>query len=167
MNALITPPQSKRIHALLNELGEMHNKANFVHAYGRVTSINEMRNYDAIALIKHLEHRKQANPKLTASEDNNPELMNKLRRRIISACWELNWTTRGDDSKLKADVPRLNAFLLKSGVVRKQLNHLTYLELNKVIGQFKGMVENNGKTAVVAAAKEILNPKTNQANEGI
>ena len=136
----------------------MHHKADYVHSFGRVSSILEMSHYNATLLIKELEKRKAARP---VDPQADAATMDNLRKKILSCCYELGWTFNSTDGKRKVDFVRLNAFLLAKGVVSKKLDKLDYNELNKTIGQFKGMVENNGKQAAVAAAREILNPKKN------
>lgn len=59
---------------------------------------------------------------------------NKMRRKIISCCRECGFTKEG-----KADMPRIEAWVLKYGYLGKALNQYSAQELPKLVTQAENM----------------------------
>lgn len=96
---------------------------------GRSSSAGNLTFQEAIDVIKYLENMQKEK-----KVDNSPE--NKMRRKILSICYEMQWSENG-----KIDWKRLNGWLLKYGYLKKPLNDYTYQELPKLITQFEQLLK--------------------------
>jgi hypothetical protein len=65
---------------------------------------------------------------------NNYNAANQMRRKIISCCRECGWTANG-----KADMARINAWVLKYGYLGKPLMEYNSNELPKLVTQAENM----------------------------
>ena len=61
---------------------------------------------------------------------------NKMRRKILSICHEMNWKENN-----QLDWKRINAFMLKSGYLHKTLNSYTEAELPTLVTQFETLLK--------------------------
>jgi hypothetical protein len=127
--------QNKVMHALLSATGLMGEKANLVFGFtsGRSESSRDMNDAEAREMILYIKTQ-QAKQEAPA---------NKMRRRIISMAHEMHWHSLGQapgDSP-KIDMARLDGWCRKYGYLHKKLNDYTYLELPKLVTQFKGVYD--------------------------
>lgn len=132
--------QNKALHALITDLGiDQETKEELVYQFtkGRESSSSKMLVFECQALINHLNvlkneahatNRRVTNQTVSSADKAKSQ---KMRRKILSTCHEMNWRKNG-----ALDWPRINAFLLKSGYLQKPLNDYTAQELPKLVTQF-------------------------------
>ncbi len=131
---LRTPQQNARLHGLINELNiDADTKATLVHSHtdGRTSSSREMMNWECQNLIKFLE--KQEKPKNDSAD--------KMRKKIISICYEMGWTF--DTGRINME--RINNFCIKFGYLHKPLNDYSINELPELVTQFKKVLNSSYK----------------------
>lgn len=128
------PAVNRHLHAELNRTGLLEQKANLISGItnGRTESSREMTNLEANELIRWLKTQPNAKPVDPRCE--------KMRRKIISLAWQMNWTTK-TNGQVKADIKRLNAWCEKSSYLHKPLNDYQYAELPKLVSQFEAVYE--------------------------
>lgn len=127
---LRTPDQNRQLHTLLGKLSidaEVKQELVYEFTAGRETSSSKMEVKECQALINHLNHIVK----------HGGDKTDKQRKKILSICYEMNWTVEGG----RIDWPRLNAFLLKSGYLKKELNTYTAKELPKLVSQFENLLK--------------------------
>ncbi len=138
-----TPDQNRQFHRLITKLRIPDDvKVDLVRQFtdGRCTSSADMRIYEADKLIDHLKTLEREMDlrtgfgKKTHKDENSPE--NRMRRKILSICHELNWRKDG-----KIDWERLNGWLLKYGYLHKSLNKYTREELPTLVTQFENLLK--------------------------
>lgn len=124
----ITPAQNKRLHLLLTQTSLQEQKAALVFSatHGRSESSKDLTIDEARKLITYLNH--QPNIRMEKSE--------KMRCKIISMAHECGWHTLMND-KWVIDMNRLNAWMLKSSYLHKNINAYKYNELPKLVTQFE------------------------------
>jgi hypothetical protein len=124
---LITPTQKKRIHCLLNQTGNAENKAVMVSGFttGRTEHSSQMSQQEAFEMIDHLQ---------LLLPDNNNTAENKMRRKLISLAYEMQWAKPGDWKKAMQAIDKFCKG--DKGVFKKPLNSHTHIELVKVVSQF-------------------------------
>lgn len=131
-----TLEQNARLHALITKLGiDTETKAQLVAevSKGRVTSSKLLTERECEMLISHL----SSMPAMAGTRYgyvNDPA--NKMRRKILSICHELEWELQNGS----VDWPRLNAWLLKYGYLHKGLNEYTEQELPTLVTQFENLL---------------------------
>lgn len=113
------------IHTLLAKHGLKDDKPNIVQAFtaGRTTSVKEMRQEEAAALIGHL---KDLDPQERAGD--------KMRNKILSIAHEMNWRKPGTTD---IDMDHVNAWCIQYGYLKKKLDNYTYTELPRLVTQFE------------------------------
>lgn len=123
---MVVTPQLARIHVLLNKIGRMSHKADYVIdvTNGREHSTKELTFDEANKMIAILD----AEEKQLFAERANSE--NTMRRKIISCFREMGYVKGG-----KADMQRIYAWVLKYGYLHKSLNQYTGTELPKLVTQ--------------------------------
>lgn len=101
-------------------------KEETLHTYsdGRTTRISQLSITEATALIKMLTGTGQQDKETPA---------NKMRGKILSMGHEMFWKLPSG----KIDMPRINAFCIKSGYLHKKLNDYTESELPTLVTQFE------------------------------
>lgn len=127
---MIVNSQLSRIHILLNKIGRMGYKADYVinATDGREHSTKLLTFVEANNVISVLEEEeKEYYKKNRNSEDVQ-------RKKIISCCREMGWVKSG-----KADMARIYSWVLKFGYLHKKLNDYTAAELPKLVTQAENM----------------------------
>lgn len=87
----------------------------------RTTSTRELSTAEATLLIRWL---KSQDPEEVSAE--------KMRKKIISQARGMGWVANG-----KADMQRLDAWMMKSSYLHKKINQYRYPELPKLVTQFE------------------------------
>lgn len=144
---------NKQLHVLLAQTKLTDAKPYLVESFsnGRATSSTELKDHEAIELIKYLkaelrkqqasagpQHISQAIPKLTASTP--AQQANTMRKKIIALAHQMGWSSIHPSSGNKiADMPRINAWAVKYGYLHKELNEYTIEELPKLVTQFQNL----------------------------
>ena len=127
-----TVPQITKLHALLNNLGFIDQKAAIIYnlTEGRTTSSKALTIDEARRLISSL-----------AEYDPNE----RLKSLIFSLAYQAGiiYGSTADDKKMNA--AKLNLFLKERGVVKMELNKMHYADLVKVHRQFEAIVINTNK----------------------
>jgi hypothetical protein len=83
---------------------------------------------EAAALIGHLK-----------SLDNEEKGSTKMRNKIISMAYEMNWTKASKDGALGIDMDHVNNWCKSYGYLKKKLDNYTYKELPQLVSQFEGV----------------------------
>ncbi len=126
----ITTAQIIRIHALLNQTGNMDNKEEIVSGFTdhRTTHSSQMTQQEAFKMIDHL-------AKYTPLQNVLNDAKNKMRRKIISMAYEMRWAKPGD---WQAAVKAIDTFCKGThGKFKKALNKHTHAELVQLVTQFE------------------------------
>ncbi len=112
----------------------MGQKANLVEGLtkGRTDKSSELNNVEANELIRYL--RSQLPP---MRHDGQKVKADKMRKKIISYAWQMNWVL--DTMPVKVNMDRVNAWAIKYGYLHKALNEYTYQELPKLVSQFENL----------------------------
>lgn len=138
--------QNKMIHALLAQTNLTRQKANIVAgiSQGRTESSKDLTDTEAQAMITYL--KENIPPPVLDGLDIKAD---KMRKKIISYAWQMNWTIKINALELaklpssalpyKCDMNRLNAWCEKYGYLHKKLNDYSYQELPKLLTQFENM----------------------------
>lgn len=125
MNTKITTPQLRCIYALLTKL--KLKETDIVPGFTKDDreTVPQLTKQEAIAIIGWL-------------KENDPEekKAEKQRRYIISMTHELGWRIPGTT---KADMKRLDEWMVASSYLHKKLNSYTPKELPKLVTQFQSM----------------------------
>lgn len=136
---MATKKQLKVFYTILSLRGLAEMKAQIVssHSDGRTEHASELAPSEMKALIDKM----QLNP--TLRFDSTQEAENRMRRRILSLCYTLGWTTLNPRKGAQGiDWTRLEAWLIKYGYLHKaRLNDYTYNELPKLVTQFENFVK--------------------------
>lgn len=91
---------------------------------GRSESSRDMTDQEAKEMINYLENIKTA-----------PDPADRMRKKIISQAREMHWEKR-DNGKRVADMARVEAWVIKYGVLKKPLNDYKINELPALVTQF-------------------------------
>lgn len=129
----VTKAQIQKIHILLNNIGQMDWKADYVSAVtdGRATSSKELTFYEADYLIKRLAEQDPKEMQLQA---------------IFKLSYKAGMSMGSTPADRKMNVAKINAFLRERGTVKKDLYSMTVPELIQVHRQFEGIVNSNRRT---------------------
>lgn len=131
----MTPQQNKQLHALLTQANLMHEKPTIVQSMtsGRTEHSSEMTNLEANEMMRYLREQIQRarNQGLEAKAD-------KMRKKIISLAWQMNWTITINHQP-KVDMARINNWCIKYGFGNKKLNQYLYSELPRLLTQFEAV----------------------------
>ena len=124
-----TKPQIGCIHAMLNKLGLMAQKATLTQSFteGRSESLSDLTLPEATAFIQHLKR-----------QDPEEQKAEKMRRKIISMAHEMAWRIPGTT---RIDMVRLDAWMEKSSIQHKKLNRYQLAELPALVTQFEKVHE--------------------------
>lgn len=136
-----TISQNRRLYTLFGKLKvDKETKEDLVSQYtsGRTLSSAEMTIPECQALINNLQHMANETVKVMvtpkAPTAQNPS--DKMRKKILSICHEMNWKEKGH-----LDWTRINGWLLKYGYLKKPLNDYKALELPTLITQFEQLLK--------------------------
>jgi hypothetical protein len=133
---LRTDNQNRQMWALINRLGlDKEQVEDFVYQYtnARTSSTKDMIIPECQAFINHLN-----NLVANAPVDPNFEKANKMRRKIISICYEMGWTNPRTG---KIDMQKVNNFCTNRTFDHKPLNDYTISELPKLVTQFEKVLK--------------------------
>jgi hypothetical protein len=125
-----TPEQNARLHKLIGMLSiDPDHKKDLVEqvSQGRVSSSADLTIAECHRLIVHLQK----------IADESDQGLVRMRRKIMSICHEIGWTT----AEGKVDYRRLNGWLLKYGYLHKNLNTYTAKELPQLVTQFENLAK--------------------------
>lgn len=118
--------QNKIFHKLLSQLGQNdpESKASIVlgATKGRTDSSRQMTWYEADACIKFL-------------RGQFDDRADKMRKKVIACLRSYGMVTRTPEGHLRADMPRINEWVLKYGYAKKPLNNYSLKELPKLVSQ--------------------------------
>lgn len=133
---MITHTQNKLLHALLAQTNLAGQKATLVCSMtsGRTEKSSEMNNVEANELISYLRTQVAA-----LRSDGLDAKADKMRKKILSLAWQMNWTYLNTKRQVKVDVNRVNAWCTKYGYLKKPLNDYIYAELPKLLTQFESV----------------------------
>lgn len=133
---MITTTQNKLLHALLAQTNLTAHKPALVESYtsGRTEKSSEMNNVEANELISYLRTQVAA-----LRSDGLDAKADKMRKKILSLAWQMNWTYLNTKRQVKVDVNRVNAWCTKYGYLKKPLNDYIYAELPKLLTQFESV----------------------------
>ena len=122
----MNPALNKQLHGLLTSTGLGLQKAALVSSYthGRSESSKDLSNEEAKQMIAYL----------ARVANDHGEASQKMRRSIISMAHEMHWHLPGTQ---KIDMERLNDWCCVYGFGKKVLNRYSYVELTKLVTQFK------------------------------
>ena len=127
---------NRKLHALLNATGNMPHKADLVSGYtnGRSDHSSAMLEYEALNLITYLE----------ASKKDEEESCDKMRKKILAICHNMQWYGRYADGSLilhnsrpVLDFARINAFCKERGNGKKELQKYNSKELATLVTIFE------------------------------
>lgn len=133
---MITTTQNKLLHALLAQTNLTAQKVTLVESFtsGRTQRSSEMNNIEANELIGYLRTQ------VTALRTDGLEAKaDKMRKKILSYAWQMNWTYINTKREVKVDVQRVNNWTTKYGYLKKPLNEYIYSELPKLLTQFESV----------------------------
>ncbi len=140
----ITPQQLKKLHVLLNQLGLINEKVDFVYTIsnGRATSSKDLIINEARLLLEHL-----------GKYDGN----DKMRKKVFACAYEAGiiYGDTPDDKKMNA--AKLDKFLKERGAVKKSLNAMNKDELIKVVNQFAQIKKHTGESKANKGITDMLN----------
>jgi TolA-binding protein len=133
---MITTTQNKLLHALLAQTNLVGQKANLVCSMtsGRTEKSSEMNSMEANELIAYLRTQTAA-----LRTDGLEARADRMRKKILSLAWQMNWTNLNTKREVKVDVNRVNAWCSKYGYLKKPLNDYLYDELPKLLTQFESV----------------------------
>lgn len=129
-----TLAQNVRLHTLIGLLHiDTDHKRELVEmaSEGRVSSSAYLSINECSALIKHLQE----------ICDRKDQAAVKMRRKIMSLCYELGWTTKLG----KVDYNHLNAWMLKFSYLHKPLMSYNSKELPKLVTQLETIINKSLK----------------------
>lgn len=132
---MILPAQNKRLHALLTKTGLHVRKSELVLSFtsGRSSSSKDLSGNEARELINYLDSELQKQMR------GIKEKADKMRKKIISFAYQMNWTVPNQRGGFSADIQRINNWCLKSGYIKKPFNDFEYHELPKLVTQFENV----------------------------
>jgi len=146
-----TKPQIAKIHAMLNNLGIIDQKAEMIYnvSKGRAESSKDLTIDEARTLITFLA---QYDPR------------EKQKGLIFSLAYKAGiiYGNTPDDKKMNA--AKLNMFLKERGAVKKELNAMNYNELVKIHRQFEAIVKSTQKSNDSKAADKAIKNLLNNLN---
>lgn len=122
--------QLARIHALLTKINKLGVKADYVidATNGREHSCAGLTFDEANAVINVLDAEEKEMYRLKRNSED------AMRKKIISCCREMGWHKNG-----KADMYRIEAWVLKFGYLHKKMNSYTAQELPQLVTQAENM----------------------------
>jgi len=124
-NNTITPGQIKCIQVMLAKLRLNSQRMSLIHGFssGRTESLRELHVVEATEMIRYLK-----------SQDPEEKAAEVMRRKIIALAHEMKWEQHG-----RADMKRIDAWMVKSSYLHKKLNQYLYAELPKLVTQFEAV----------------------------
>jgi len=133
---MITSTQNKLLHALLAQANLTAQKANLIHGTtnGRTEKSSELSNFEANELIRYLRTKL---PQL--STNGLDAKADKMRKKILSLAWQMNWTYTNTKRAIVCDIKRVDTWCEKYGYLHKPLNEYTYQELPRLLTQFEAV----------------------------
>ncbi|AMA49431.1 hypothetical protein [Flavobacterium covae] len=139
-NGTITPFQIKRIRQLCNFSEDEKNKILMEFTQGATSSLKNLTQNQAVALIKQL----SGNESVNEPPVENWAVFNKKSRQhiyILSLLLQLNWKVSCDKYGSKADLVRLSNWLKSDkSPVKKPLQKMNPEETSKIIYALESMV---------------------------
>lgn len=128
--------QNKLLHALLAQTGLSAQKQSLVSSFsnGRTTSSSNMHPIEAIELINYL--KQQLPPIHNTGLESKAD---KMRKKIISLAWQMNWTYTNTNRRVVCDMKRINDWCVKYGYLHKPLMQYSYEQLPRLLTQFENV----------------------------
>lgn len=126
----VTTAQIIRLHALLNQTGNMQSKEDIIAGFteGRTTHSKDMTQHEAFKMIDHL-------VKMAPLQNVLNDAKNKMRRKIIRMSYEMGWAKPGD---WQTATKKIDNFCKGShGKFKKSLQKHTHKELVELVTQFE------------------------------
>lgn len=132
--------QNSRLHKLIGNLHidkETKEELVFQFTKRRTPHSSEMTMEECQALINHLQVLDKQRVSITGTPPPRfaNTTANKMRRKILSMCHEMNWKENG-----MLDWKKINAWLLKYGYLHKSMNDYNEQELPKLVTQFEKLL---------------------------
>lgn len=132
--------QNNQMWAMASELKmdkEIISDLAYQFSNSRTTSSRELTTSEFQSLLNHLTAIKAGyTNKQVKPTEQTQSIDNKMRRKILSICHEMNWKENN-----QLDWKRINAFILKSGYLHKALNSYTEAELPTLVTQFETLLK--------------------------
>jgi hypothetical protein len=134
--------QNSQLHALVTKLkisAEQKEELVYQFTRGKHISSAQMSVDECQTLINSLKHISRTLFPAIAKPRGMKDAENKMRRKILSICHEMNWKKNNN-----LDWERINGFILKSGHLNKEnktLNDYTATELPLLITQFEQLLK--------------------------
>jgi hypothetical protein len=111
------------------------------YSNGRTASSKELTSQEAQALISHLNDFLQpSKPSVPTNYEQrvDAEVCNNMRRKIISYFRQMGYQKFDPvQNKMKADMDRINEYILKVGFLKKELNSYNRNDLTKLVTQIE------------------------------
>ena len=137
-----TKEKHSRLYGLLNKKQMMEQRHQLFQSYSKKGSDDsrELSEDEIDELIRMLEFYTVGGRQV--GYKNDFEKGDKMRKRVLSLCYEYGWTRHDVVKNRQAvDYPKLNAWMLKSSYLHKSLNKYKYDELPKLVTQFENVVK--------------------------
>lgn len=129
-----TKAQLQYFHGLLRKVGLMDEKKALVleASKGRTESSKELTVKEMSDLIKVVA---QAHDPAAIKAQEQARSADRMRKKIIGLCRDMGMEKVNGSGKTVADMPRIKAFILEKGYLKKPLNDYTNTELQTLVGQ--------------------------------
>jgi len=131
--------QNKQLHALLSKLKiDADTKKDLVLQFtnNREESTKELMVDECQNLINYLNAAQHGSTTLKKSGGKVVDVCDKMRKKILSICHDLQWELPNG----KIDWKHLNDYLNKYGYLHKPLNDYTEKELPTLVTQFENLL---------------------------
>jgi hypothetical protein len=135
---MISNTNNRVLHGLLKQTNMSGFKADLVSSFTkqRTEHSSEMHDMECLQLIEHLRAIKQGQEAPPLQNVCDP--MDKMRKKILSICHELQWELPNG----RIDFERLSAWLIKYGHKHhKHLNEYDPHDLPKLVTQFENLLK--------------------------
>jgi len=141
-----TAAQNKRYYALVNQLKIDKETARMIvlqYSGARTEHTSELTKVEMQEVIGMLEQqttggRYTAKPKAQATGQDEASRDDRMRKRILSMCYEKGWTVWHPTKKRDvADMNALHTWCINYSYLHKALNAYSYSELPMLISQFE------------------------------
>lgn len=137
--ALRNSAQNRQLWAIVNQLKidkEQVEELAFQYSQGRTKSTRELSVQEFSSLVNHLEAIKKGMVKASEVKQKLPDPADRQRKKFLSTCYDLKWTTNG-----KLNWIKINEWLQQYGYLHKPLNDYTLQELPKLVTQIETLLK--------------------------
>ena len=131
--------QNRQLWAIVNQLKidkEQVEELVYQYSEGRTKSTRELSVQEFSSLTNHLEAIKKGMTKAPEVKPTATDPADKQRKKFLSTCYDLKWTTDG-----KLNWIKINEWLQQYGYLHKPLNNYTIEELPKLVTQIETLLK--------------------------